>query len=67
VRGHGKPGPASTDFGSEGLLEDVLAVIGWSRAEQVVPVAPAHSGWIAIELRRHLAHRIPKIVLCTGL
>jgi len=30
----------------------------------LVPVALAHSGWIAIELRRRLAHRIPKVVLC---
>jgi len=39
-------------------------VIDSSKAEQLVPVALAHSGWIAIELRRRLAHRIPKVVLC---
>jgi len=63
-RGHGNSGPASDDFGSERLVEDALAVIASSKAEQVVPVALVHSGWIAIELRQRLAHRIPKIVLC---
>jgi len=62
-RKHGKSGPASGDFGSEGLVEDALAVIDSSKAEHVVP-ALAHSGWIAIELRRRLPYRIPKIVLC---
>jgi hypothetical protein len=32
-------------------------------AEQVVPVSLAHSGWVAVELRRRLGSRIPKIVL----
>jgi pimeloyl-ACP methyl ester carboxylesterase len=45
------------------LLCKRFAVIEASNARQIVPVATAHAGWIAIELRRRLAARIPKIVL----
>lgn len=62
-RGHGASGAAPADFGERGLLEDALAVIEASKAQQVIPVALAHSGWVAIELRRRLGGRVPKIVL----
>ena len=61
-RGHGESGPPSGDFGDHGLVEDALAVIEASGAEQVVPVALAHSGWVAIELQRQLGGKIPKLV-----
>jgi pimeloyl-ACP methyl ester carboxylesterase len=53
-RGHGQSGPARGDFGADGPVEDALAVIEASGAQQIVPVATAHAGWIAIELRRRL-------------
>ena len=56
---HGRP----RDFGLPDLLEDALAVVAASGAETVVPVAVSHAGWVAIELRRRLAHRIPALVL----
>lgn len=62
-RGHGRSESPSTDFGTDGLVADALAVIAASGAEQVVPVALAHAGWVAIELRRRLSTRIPKLVL----
>ena len=62
-RGHGESGPPSGDFGVEGLLEDAMAVINAGGARQVVPVALAHAGWVAIELRRRLGKRMPKLVL----
>jgi pimeloyl-ACP methyl ester carboxylesterase len=62
-RGHGSSSSPATDFGNEGLVEDALAVIQSSGAQNVIPVALAHSGWIAIELRRRLGLRIPKLVL----
>ena len=62
-RGHGRSGAAHGDFGAEGLVEDALAVIAASGAQQVIPVALAHSGWVAIELRRRLGPKIPKLVL----
>jgi pimeloyl-ACP methyl ester carboxylesterase len=62
-RGHGESGSAPADFGLLDLVEDALAVIESSGASQVVPVALAHSGWIALSLRRKLRERIPRIVL----
>ncbi len=62
-RGHGQSGPARGDFSAETLVEDALAVIEASGAQQIVPVATAHAGWIAIELRRRLPERISKLVL----
>ena len=62
-RGHGLSETPEGDFGADDLVEDALAVIAASGAQQIVPVATAHAGWIAIELRRRLAKRIPKIAL----
>lgn len=63
-RSHGRSARASGDFGAEQLVEDALAVIAASGARKVVPVATAHAGWEAIELRRRLgAQRIPGLVL----
>jgi pimeloyl-ACP methyl ester carboxylesterase len=62
-RGHGLSATPKEDFGANDLVEDALAVIEASGARQIVPVATAHAGWIAIELRRRLAERIPKIAL----
>lgn len=62
-RGHGQSEQPADDFGFSELVDDALAVIAASRAEEVVPVALSHSGWVAIELRRRLGHRIPKLVL----
>jgi pimeloyl-ACP methyl ester carboxylesterase len=62
-RGHGQSGVPAGDFDDTALVVDALAVIEASGIEQVVPVALAHSGWVAVELRRRLGERIPKIVL----
>ncbi|GBC85220.1 1H-3-hydroxy-4-oxoquinaldine 2,4-dioxygenase [bacterium HR11] len=62
-RGHGQSERPTTDFGFSDLADDALAVIDASQAEQVVPVALSHAGWVAIELRRRLGPRIPKLVL----
>jgi len=63
LRGHGASSPPPGDFGMDELLGDALTVIADSGAQSVVPVALAHAGWVAIELRRRLAHEIPGIVL----
>jgi pimeloyl-ACP methyl ester carboxylesterase len=62
-RGHGGSAAPQGDFGLEELVRDAAAVIEASRADRVVPVALAHAGWVAIELRRRLGRRIPKLVL----
>ena len=62
-RGHGESEQPVLDFGAAELVEDALAVVRAGSAECVVPVALAHSGWVAVELRRKLGDRVPKIVL----
>jgi pimeloyl-ACP methyl ester carboxylesterase len=62
-RGHGDSKPAEGDFGAAELVEDALAVIDHAAAGPVVPVAAAHAGWIALELRRRLGpERVPRLV-----
>lgn len=62
-RGHGQSERPTDDFGADDLADDALAVIEASQADRVVLVALAHAGWVAIELRRRLGARIPKLVL----
>jgi pimeloyl-ACP methyl ester carboxylesterase len=38
-------------------------VIAASGAKEIVPVATAHAGFVALELRRRLGARVPKLVL----
>ncbi len=66
-RGHGRSERPSADFGYDEMVEGALEVIGDSGAHQVVPVAQAHAGWVAIELRRRLGERSPKLVLTSFL
>ncbi|PTU32863.1 alpha/beta fold hydrolase [Stenotrophobium rhamnosiphilum] len=61
-RGHGDSSSNESDFGAAELLADALAVIAASGAKQIIPVAMSHAGWVAIELRRRLGARIPKLV-----
>lgn len=64
LRGHGDSEHGEGDFDSGTALEDLLAVVAASGAEQVVPVAVSHAGFWALELRRELgAERIPQLVL----
>jgi pimeloyl-ACP methyl ester carboxylesterase len=62
-RGHGGSAAPQGDFGMEELVRNAAAVIEASRADRVVPVAMAQAGWVAIELRRRMGRRIPKLVL----
>lgn len=62
-RGHGESDRPRDDFGIEQMVEDALAVVEASGAETVVPCSASHSGWVAIELRRRLGERVPKLVL----
>jgi pimeloyl-ACP methyl ester carboxylesterase len=61
---HGESPSRETDFTSSTVVDELVDVIEQSGADAVVPVATAHAGWLAIELRRRLgAARIPAIVL----
>jgi pimeloyl-ACP methyl ester carboxylesterase len=60
--GHGESERPVADFGAAELVEDALAVIRTTGTECIFPVALAHSCWVAVELRRKLMDRVPKIV-----
>lgn len=62
-RGHGGSPAVPGDFGTADLVADALGVIDDLGLERVVPVAVAHAGWVAIELRRKLGDRVPALVL----
>lgn len=62
-RGHGHSEKPPGDYTAQDLLQDALAVIEASGSREIVPVSLSHAGWIAIELRRRLGPRIPKLVL----
>jgi pimeloyl-ACP methyl ester carboxylesterase len=63
-RGHGGSARPDGDFGRAALVRDAIAVIEASGARQIVPLATAHAGWVAIELRSRLgAARVPKLAL----
>ena len=61
-RGHGSSDDAGGDFGVEEMTRDALAVVEVARLDEFVPVSASHSGWVAIELRRRLGPRVPKLV-----
>jgi pimeloyl-ACP methyl ester carboxylesterase len=61
-RGHGNSQESDQDFGFAEMLADILAVIQASDAQSVIPIAQAHGGWLAIELRRRLGEQVPKMV-----
>jgi len=62
-RSHGDSKPAEADFGAAELVEDALAVINHAGLDAVIPVAAAHAGWIAIDLRKRLGpERVPRLV-----
>ena len=61
-RGHGKSQASDGDFGYAEMLADALAVIHASGTQSVIPIAQAHGGWVAIELRRRLGERVPKMI-----
>lgn len=63
-RGHGGSTKAPADFGNEELVSDALAVIEAARVKRVIPVATAHAGFTAIELRKRLGRdKVPALVL----
>ncbi len=61
-RGHGESEAPPMDFGLSELADDAEAVLEASGATSVIPVASAHSGWVALELHRRLGRRIEGIV-----
>ena len=60
-RGHGGSDDPPGDFGVEEMVVDALAVVEASGVETFVPCAASHSGWVALELRRRLGERVPRL------
>jgi len=61
-RGHGDSQASDRDFGFAENAVDAQAVVEASGAHSVIPVAQGQAQWAAIELRRRLGERMPKIV-----
>jgi pimeloyl-ACP methyl ester carboxylesterase len=61
-RGHGNSQASDRDFGFAEMAVDALAVIEASGARSVIPIAQGQAPWVAIEMRRRLGERMPKIV-----
>ncbi len=61
-RGHGDSQESEGDFGYPEMVSDVVAVIEASGANSVITIAQAHGGWVAVELRRRLGERVPKMI-----
>lgn len=61
-RGHGESDRPPGDFGTDEMVADALAVVDAAGLDAFVPISASHSGWVAIELRRRLVDRVPKIV-----
>jgi len=62
-RGHGDSGAVPGDFGDTELVNDAVDLIRATGLRRVIPVALAHSGWIALELRRRMGAVVDRIVL----
>ena len=63
-RGHGGSPGSIADFGAADLVNDTVDLIADLGLTRVVPVALAHAGWVALELRRALGpDRVPGVVL----
>jgi pimeloyl-ACP methyl ester carboxylesterase len=62
-RGHGESERPAADFGAGELVQDAMAVMQASGTREVIPVALSHAGWVALDLRRRLGARVPKLVL----
>jgi pimeloyl-ACP methyl ester carboxylesterase len=62
-RGHGNSQAADGDFGFAEMAVDALTVIEDSGAHSVIPIAQGQLPWVAVELRRRLGERVPKMVV----
>jgi pimeloyl-ACP methyl ester carboxylesterase len=61
-RGHGKSQASDRDFGFAEMAGDAVVVIQDSGAHSVIPIGQGQLPWVAVELRRRLGERVPKMV-----
>jgi pimeloyl-ACP methyl ester carboxylesterase len=62
LRGHGKSQASNRDFGFSEMARDAIAVIEDSSVHSVVPYAQGQLPWVAVEVRRRLGERVPKMI-----
>lgn len=60
--GHNESERPDGDFGSEDIIHEGLKLVDSLGINEFVTVSVAHAGWLAVELRRRLVNRIPKMV-----
>lgn len=60
--GHNESDRPEGNFGSEDIIHEVSKLIDSLGINQFITVSVAHAGWIAVELRRKLVYRLPKMV-----
>jgi pimeloyl-ACP methyl ester carboxylesterase len=61
-RGHGDSDAPAGDFGLDGQVADLQAVVDACGLDRFAIMSASHAGWVAIELRRRLGDRVAKIV-----
>jgi pimeloyl-ACP methyl ester carboxylesterase len=62
-RWHNEPRRATEDFGHAELVDDALSVVAELALEDLMIVAMAQAGWVAVELCRALGGRVRGLVL----
>ena len=62
-RGHGESGVVNGEFGRADLVEDAIDVLRAAGVRRFVPVALAHSGWVALDLCRQFGSMVAGVVL----
>jgi pimeloyl-ACP methyl ester carboxylesterase len=62
-RGHGNSQASDRDFGFPEMAGDAVAVMQDSGAQSVIPIAQGQAPWVAVELRRRLGERMPRMVV----
>lgn len=60
--GHNESSSPDRDFGIEDIIGESLQLVDSLGIDEFITVSVAHAGWIAVELRRRLVNRIPKMV-----
>jgi pimeloyl-ACP methyl ester carboxylesterase len=60
--GHGAAPIPLGDFGFDEIVAAAIEAIEHSGLKRVIPITHSHSGWAAIELRRRLGVRIPRLI-----
>ncbi|MBD6620464.1 alpha/beta hydrolase [Komarekiella sp. 'clone 1'] len=60
--GHNESWCPESDFSSEDIVCETIKLVDSLNIDEFVTVSVAHAGWIAIELRRRLVHRVSKMV-----